>query len=166
MIYSHVRSLIKSGDLLAWSHRGWRSWRDIKIQAVRFFTQSEYSHVGLAWVVGGRVFVLEAVMPLVRIYPLSKLGDFYHLPSTATWTPDVEELALSKVGESYSQWQAIKAFFQPLKADATWECAQYVLEVLACAGIDLGPMATPSAVVLQAQQQGSPCFFINSESKP
>jgi len=60
MKYSEVRDTIKSGDLLAWSHRGWRTWYDIKIQAVRFFTQSEFSHVGVAWAVGGRVFVLEA----------------------------------------------------------------------------------------------------------
>ena len=74
--YSEYRDQIKSGDLLAWSHRGFRSWHDFKVQAVRLFTQSEYSHVGIAWVVGGRVFVIEAVEPRVRIFPLSKLGEY------------------------------------------------------------------------------------------
>jgi hypothetical protein len=57
MKYEAAREKVKSGDLLAWSHRGWRSWYDIQIQLVRFFTQSEYSHVGIAWVVGGRVHI-------------------------------------------------------------------------------------------------------------
>ena len=79
MIYKQARPMIRSGDVLAWSHRGIRSWHDLKIWLVRMFTRSEYSHVGTAWVVGNRVFVIEAVMPKVRIYPLSKLGDFYWL---------------------------------------------------------------------------------------
>ena len=43
------------------------------------FTRSTYAHVGLAWVIGGRVFVLEAVKPRLRIYPLSKYANFYLL---------------------------------------------------------------------------------------
>lgn len=35
MKYKEIRPLIKSGDILAWSHRGWKSWYDIKIQFVR-----------------------------------------------------------------------------------------------------------------------------------
>ena len=69
--YQEVRSSIKSGDLLFWSHRELKSWYDLKVQIVRMVTRSEYSHVGVAWVTGGRVFALEAVVPLIRIYPLS-----------------------------------------------------------------------------------------------
>ena len=77
--YANIRQHIKSGDLLAWSHRApwWASLRDCKIALVRLFTRSEYCHVGIAWVLGGRVFVIEAVKPEVRIYPLSKLAPFY-----------------------------------------------------------------------------------------
>ena len=102
MIYSEARATIRSGDILAWSHRGIKSWHDLKIWFVRMFTRSEFSHIGTAWVIGDRVFVIEAVMPLVRIYPLSKLGDFYHLPMGAPWRPSTEALALSKVGHKYS----------------------------------------------------------------
>lgn len=160
MEYTTARPTIQSGDLLAWSHRAWRTWHDIKIQIVRFFTQSEYSHVAVAWVVGGRVFALEAVQPLVRIYPLSKLGDFYLLPLGAEWAQATEEFALQHVGEPYSQLQAIEAFFRPLAHDGQWECAEYAAAVLKLADVDLGHVATPTAVVLQAQRLGAVCQYV------
>ena len=155
MLYADARPLIKSGDLLAFSHRGWGSWRDIKIQIVRFFTQSEYSHVGTAWVIGDRVFVIEAVIPKVRIYPLSKLLPFYHLPLNAPWYPRTLELALSKVGEPYSQVQAIKAFFSVPTPDTYWQCAELALAIAASDDIGLGYKATPTAVVNAALVHGS-----------
>ena len=162
MDYATIRPLIKSGDLLAWSHRGWRTWYDIKVQLVRFFTQSEYSHVAVAWVVAGRVFALEAVQPMVRIYPLSRLGDFYLLPLNLAWTPAAEEFALANVGTPYSQREAIRAFFGPVKRDKLTQCAEYVCEVLSAAGVDLGPVATPTAVVRAAQMQGAACSLISN----
>ena len=157
MKYADARSLIKSGDLLAWSHRGWGSWYDLQIQAVRIFTRSEYCHVGVAWVIGGRVFVLEAVKPLVRIFPLSKLLPFYWLPLDAPWCVDAEELALSHIGEPYSTLQAINGFLQNLTPgeDSQWQCAEYVATVLRTNGVDLGDTITPSALVLAAQNRGA-----------
>ena len=162
MKYTDVRSTIKSGDLLAWSHRGWRTWHDIKIQIERMATQSEYSHVGLAWVVGGRVFVIEAVQPKVRIYPLSKLGSFYLTPLGAPWLPTTEEAALDHVGVEYSQLDAIHAFFAPLDADCVTECAALVLNVLKRDEIFLGSRATPDAVVREAQLLGNPTYLIEN----
>ena len=109
MRYAAARRRIRSGDLLAWSHRGWGSWYDLQIQAVRMFTRSEYCHVGLAWNVGGRMFVLEAVSAGVRIFPLSRLMPCYWLPLAAAWDGTVEEIALAHVGERYSKWQAVLA---------------------------------------------------------
>jgi hypothetical protein len=126
MKYEAAREKIKSGDLLAWSHRGWRSWYDIQIQLVRFFTQSEYSHVGIAWVVCGRVLVIEAVTPKVRIYPLSKLGDFYWVPYSEPWTVDDEEIALSYVGTEYSKLEALAAFFGASWEPTGMQCAKLV----------------------------------------
>ena len=53
MKYINFRENIVSGDLLAWTHHGWNSWYNFQIQMVRAFTQSEYSHVGIAWCTGG-----------------------------------------------------------------------------------------------------------------
>lgn len=159
--YPDIRSKIQSGDLLAWSHRGIQSWHDLKIWFVRLFTRSEYSHVGTAWCVGERVFVIEAVVPLVRIYPLSKLGSFYWLPMAAPWKPETEVLALDHVGESYSQIQAIYAPFGKPPADDRWECAELAASLAESDGIDLGEVYTPSAVVLAAQMRGAPLNFVN-----
>lgn len=158
--YADYRNQIKSGDLLAWSHRPWGSLYDFKIQMVRVFTRSEYSHVGVAWCVAGRVFVIEAVEPKVRIYPLSKLGDFYLTPMNAPWQAQTEEAAIGYVGQNYSQLTAMRAFFEPLGDNVVSECAALALQVYKHDGIDLGTRATPDAVVKAAQMLGHPTFLI------
>jgi hypothetical protein len=162
--YLEVRDRINSGGVLAWTHRGFRTWYDIKIQAVRFFTRSEYSHVGVAWVVGGRVLVIEAVMPLVRIYPLSKLGSFYLLPNNNIWTPDVETFALSHVGQKYSQWQAVKAFFGISSPDdGLAQCAELVRGILQAQGEDITVNATPSEIVQYMLTKGNTLTYIKGD---
>ena len=160
MIYKQARPMIRSGDVLAWSHRGIKSWHDLKIWFVRMFTRSEYSHVGTAWVVGNRVFVIEAVMPKVRIYPLSKLGDFYWLQMGAYWRKATETLALSFVGDDYSQLQAMVSPFITPPDDRRWECAELVATVARQDSIDLGAVYTPSEVVLAAQKRGALLTYV------
>lgn len=160
MKYEQARPMIRSGDVLAWSHRGIHSWHDLKIWFVRMFTRSEYSHVGTAWVVGNRVFVIEAVMPKVRIYPLSKLGDFYWLQMGAYWRKATETLALSFVGDDYSQVQAMVSPFITPPKDDRWECAELVATVARQDSIDLGDVYTPSEVVLAAQKRGAPLTYV------
>lgn len=164
MKYTQARPMIRSGDILAWSHRGIRSWHDLKIWFVRMFTRSEYSHVGTAWCVGDRVFVIEAVMPLVRIYPLSKLGDFYWLQMGAYWRRATETLALSHVGDKYSQLQAIEAPFITPMDDERWECAELVARIARQDSVDLGAVYTPSEIVLAAQKRGAPLTYVESGS--
>lgn len=156
MLYADARDKIKSGDILAWSHRGWRSWYDIQIQAVRIFTRSEYCHVGMAWVTSGRVFVLEAVSPLVRNFPLSKLTPFFWLPQDK-WSPEIEKTALSIVGKKYSKLDAILAYFGDLKPGErdTWECAEYVAYVL-----DIHPEKyTPSSLIEEVQKNDNAVIY-------
>ena len=99
MSYAETRPRIRSGDLIALTHRSWSSWYDVQIHAVRFFTQSEYSHVALVWEIGGRLFVIESVVPFVRIVPLSSLQKegFYWVPMDAPISDAELEFALSKV---------------------------------------------------------------------
>ena len=162
--YSKIRDNIKSGDLLAWSHRGWGSLYDLQIQAVRFATQSEYCHVGLAWIISGRVFVIEAVTPKVRIYPLSKLLPFYMIQIDNNWSPESEEFALAQVGCDYSKWKAIKSFFGKPDFDSLWQCAALVAEVSKLNGVNLGDRYTPNAVVQVALEQDSIIRFVEADS--
>lgn len=127
MKYDEARPHIQSGDVLAWTHRGWKSWHDIKLQLVRIWTRSEFVHVGIAWVVGGRVFVIEAVSRGVRIFPLSRLLPFYWI-RVGYWDADMEKEALAHVGDEYSNWQAALGAIRQLKvgADRRWQCAEFV----------------------------------------
>ena len=160
MNYAAARDSIKSGDLVAQSHGDWTTWRGIKVNLVRIFTRSTYSHVGIAWVVGGRVLILEAVKPELRIYPMSRIGDFYLLPLQAKWSDFAEATALKNIGVDYSEIVAMQAFFGPLQNGEVRQCAAYALAVLHADGIDLGNRATPDAVVLAAMQRGATCTLI------
>ena len=155
MKYQDIRDTIRSGDLVAFSHGSWKSWNDIKVNFVRMFTRSTYSHVGIAWVVAGRVLVLEAVKPKTRIFPLSLEGDFYLLPTGAKWGRTTEEFALDHIGVDYSEITAMEAFFHPLEFGNVKECAAFVREVMLRDGIDLGNRSTPDAVVKAAQELGA-----------
>jgi hypothetical protein len=112
MKYSDIRNTIKTGDLLAWSEGGtWSSWKNFQLNLVRMGTMSDYNHVGIAYVEGGRVFVVDAVVPYVRIFPLSRLTPFRYI-RTPFFTTDADvEFLLSYVGKPYSKWEAIKAAF-------------------------------------------------------
>jgi hypothetical protein len=109
--------------------------------------------------------VIEAVSSGVRIFPLSRLLPFYWIPIKLDWTTAVEEFALSKVGEPYSQLDALAAALGLLKIGAGkyWECAEYVMTVLKHAGKDYTGryLATPTAVVTALQSDGIPTYLID-----
>jgi hypothetical protein len=167
MRYAEARPKIKTGDLLAWSHGGWSSWHDIEVNLVRMATRSEYSHVGLALAGGGRVFILEAVGGGVRLFPLSRELPFYWVRRPVALTGRAVDFAFARIGEPYSKWQAIKAYFGLLTTgdDARWQCAEYVLSVLRADGEDLAPRATPSAVVQAAALNWGPIVYVDGKKK-
>ena len=146
MKYADARKEIKSGDVLAWTHNGIKSWADFEVFFVRLFQRSEYSHVGVAWVIGGRVFVLEAVGSGVRIFPLSMALHFYWIP-IGVWSDVMETFAMAQVGASYSKWEAIRGFFGATRKDDKWQCAEYTRMILEFGGIELECDTTPSGVV-------------------
>ena len=156
MNYAKARETIKTGDLLAWSHGGWGSWRDIQVNLVRVFTRSEYSHVGLAWVANGRVFIIEAVGTGVRIFPLSRELPFYWVQKPSPLTQEAIEFLFARIGAPYSKWQAILAGIGALAngQDDRWQCAELVLSALALDDDGFGDInATPTAVVKEAMRQ-------------
>ena len=160
MDYATARPLIRSGDLISQSHGDWTTWRGIKINLIRMVRRTTYSHVGVAWVIGGRVLILEAVKPRLRIYPMSRIGDFYLLPLQAQWSQAAEAVALKNVGAEYSELVAMQAAFGPLDTGEVRQCAAYALAVLRAGGIDLGNAAIPDALVLAAMQRGATCTLI------
>ena len=169
MQYSEARPLIRSGDLLGFSYRNpmFSGWYAFKVGLVRLALKSEYSHVGVAWCAAGRVFILEAVMPRVRIYPLSVAmdegEDIYHLQMGVDWTPKVEDFAMQHIGQKYSELKAMTSPLKPWVHGEYTECAGFALDVLHEAKVNLGVYATPPAVILAAQRRGSACNLITRE---
>lgn len=155
MDYKTYRPSIQSGDLLAWTtskpskaKTGWTVWMATKI--IRIFTASEYCHVGIAWVVGDRVFVVEAVNPMVRVFPLSNELPCFHLPMKVTWSDELLSFLLERVGEKYSILEALRAYFSRPQQKGEWECGELVNRFYKKANIDLGEAWTPSEVVMAA----------------
>jgi len=160
MDYATARPQIRSGDLLAWTHHGWKSWYDIKVQIVRLWQRSEYAHVGTAWEMGGRVWVIEAVTPYPRIIPLSNALPFYWAPLDAEWRPETEGQALSMIGKDrnvYSQAEAIRGALGTLQpgVDNLWMCAELAWCIAAWDGLDLGSDITPAGLVRAAMERGA-----------
>lgn len=152
--YAEIRDLIKSGDLLAWSHERWGSFYDLKIQLVRMFTRSEYCHVGIAYVMNEKVWVLEAVSTGVRIFPLSRLTPFWWVALDVRWSDEAERWALKQIGEPYSTWQAILAGLGLLNPgeDSIWQCAEFAADLSRRCFVELGTDVTPTAVMRAAQR--------------
>jgi hypothetical protein len=165
--YKWQRSQFRSGDVFCQSHGDWASWKGIKVLGVRAVTLSTYSHCGVIDVdpTDGRVYAIEAVQPCAHRVLLSEIGSFYYLPMQATWNSATSVYVRSILGTFYSQWDAIKAYFRPLPDGTVTECAALTREVLERAGVDLGPMSRPDAVVQACLAHGSALTFIVNEGK-
>jgi len=113
MDYKTVRSLISSGDVIAFETAPW----SLISQLISLWTRSRYSHVGLVMKVHGRLAVIEALEGRgVRIHPLSRLVkrrrlDWFKLDKTQVNRSALVGDALSHWGQRYaSPWQFIRSF--------------------------------------------------------
>lgn len=160
--YESARPNLKSGDLVAFTHIDWKTLNDFEIHGVRIATQSEYSHVGIIWNFAGRIFLIEAVVPFVRIIPLSLCGGFFHIGMGKELSDEALEFALAQIGEKYSKWMAIKAFFgKVLQKDMNkWECAKLACDILRSNGIDYGSAYRPDTLVQAALEDGKQLTYI------
>lgn len=159
MKYNDARANIRSGDLIILSHDKWRSFYDLQIQVVRLASLTEFSHIGVAVVLGGHVWIAESVTPFVRLVPLSNLAEqgFYVIHTDVEMSAGEFDFLVSKIGNGrYSKWQAIKAWLGKLKlgADELYECAEYVILARRISGLDLGSRAVPATVVKEALLKG------------
>lgn len=150
--YAEIRPKIRGGDLMALSYSPWHNWHDFQIQMVRSFTQSEYSHLGLILDFGARLWVVEAVEPLVRLVPLSlyAVDGFFWIPMDAPMRGEEFVHALARIGRAkYSKWQAVKAYFHLIQIGASdlVSCAEFVMECRRISNVDMGDEATPAAVI-------------------
>jgi hypothetical protein len=129
MKYATIRPYIKSGDLLFFRGTGLMAW------LVRVWTNSDYSHVGMAWRIGGRILILEC-RPTHGGVTISRalsdeLGDKITVVSTyANWNSGSEERALEYLGKSYGWWSAIRGGFGYAPTSKSVDCAEFCAYVL------------------------------------
>lgn len=144
----HHRQAIKSGDLLIWKKSKKSLISNWTIELIRFFTRSDFAHVGIAWVMDGRVFVVEATQPVVRLTIVKDNDEFYHAPMVIEWSDTSEEYLIDKIGLKYSVFDAIRAFLgKTLDNDRRYQCAELANEFYKTHGIELGDAFTPSELV-------------------
>jgi len=149
--YVDMREDIESGDLLAWStdNTSWSS--SLLTMIVRFFTLSEFSHVGIAYREDGRVYVLEATIPQIQLRPLSEVKGFYHIPMRIQWDLQLQDYLKHFVGKPYSIIDCIRGYLGKTDvSDDRWQCAEVCNDFFRHANIELGDAYTPSKVVRES----------------
>ena len=136
-IYNSEREYMRSGDLIAWDKSRGGLLSKLTIFIIRLFTGSRYGHVGVVWVKAGRVFVVEAAQPEIKITPVSSLKEFFHIPTRVRWRKQYEEFLLSKVGLKYSIFDCIRAYLGTLneKDNDRYQCAELACEFYKIANI-------------------------------
>lgn len=149
------RYKIQSGDLLAWDGETGGLWDQIATKFVRFFTMSEYGHVGIAYVVANTVFALEATIPKILLRPIVKQHetyDVYVVPMNITWSDEMLKMMLNYVDCDYSFMDCIRAYLGiTTSKDDNWQCAELVDDFYKRIGIELNPdKMTPSGIVKAA----------------
>jgi hypothetical protein len=151
MRYSKLRPRIKTGDLIVWAHRGnLRSRKGFETWLTRTAQQAPWTHVGVAWVEHGRVWVMD--LTTRGCAPRLLSGDLpaYWIAAPRALGEPALHYAFSRFGELvYSRWQAVLGFLGLLRigADLQGECAEYVLEIYRTEGIAPTDVATPAALV-------------------
>lgn len=141
MDYEAARPLIRSGDLIAFHGRGIFAW------IIRTVTRSEYNHIALAWVAGGRVLLLESRVShggvtIQRALSQALKDGATWIPSGITWTPEHEDRAFAPLGEPYGWVDAIRAGLGLRSTSRGYQCAEYVAQVIG----DAEPCHTPGGI--------------------
>ena len=149
--YADQRDNIKSGDLLAWSSDNTSLSSRLLTFIVRFFTLSEFSHVGIAYREDGRLYVLEATIPKIQLRFLSERKGFYHVPMDVPWESSYELLLKHYIGKPYSILDCIRGYLGKTDvSDDRWQCAELCNDFYRHIGIDLQDNYTPAKVVKAA----------------
>lgn len=149
--YAAHRENIRSGDLLAWSENKQSFISNCILNVIKFATQSEFAHVGIAIRLCGRLFVVEATIPSVRLVPVSESESFYHIPMKVKWQMNFAWIMLSYLGLGYSLADCVRAYFgNTVKKDNVYQCVELAREIFLKFGIDLGENYTPATLVAAA----------------
>ena len=124
-------NIIKDGDLLAWRNDG-----SMLGNLVSYVTKGVYTHVGIAWSIHNRAYVIDAFWKGgVR---LRYLGD--NLPvdiihTNVKWTEEIGDFAFSKMGRSYNYVGAAMLGLDITPNYDSEVCSLYAASILKMGGV-------------------------------
>ena len=127
MRYRAARNLVQSGDVILFRGRGPVAW------LIRALTHSDFDHCAVAWVIGGRVLLVEArMLGGVRVNPLSpRLADHASwLMTGQVFTDEHLRRAIRDLGRPYSFENCFRALANLPGQGRGFECAQLLAQVL------------------------------------
>jgi hypothetical protein len=164
-MYNEARPQICTGDLIAFSHTKSGSFYDFQVHAVRVATESEFSHVSLAYVTNERIFILEAVSSGVRMFPLSRAGSFYWVKNPETLSEDALNQAFLDLGLPYeNKFKMVlnMIFKMNLNKNRRLQCSEYVNEVLAVNKQILTIIDIPTSIVTSAMRYWGALTYVEN----
>lgn len=124
--YSDIRDSLRTGDLVSWKAGKVNSFFTAILKIYQKILKPKSVHVGIVFVVGGRTFVVEARPPVVRIYPLSRMEDFYLIRTNIPDDKANVDFLLQEVGVEYGILDLIRGL---LFADGKNNKQQYCSEL-------------------------------------
>jgi hypothetical protein len=125
-------------------------------------TASPYTHVGVAWVEYGRVWVMEITTKGCAPRLLSTCGEFDWSPCPKPVSETALTFAFNCFGSwTYSRWQAIAGALRRLTIgdDNLGQCAEYALSIWVIDGQRPTETATPAECAYGAMRVWQSSIF-------
>lgn len=124
-LYSEIRNKIKTGDLIATDEAPIDSFFGLVLSLYQKILGAKYTHVGIAVRMGGRVFVVEATPPEVRLVPISMFGDFKLIPTDMKGSENSHlEYLFSSLGKKYSILDMLKGTLGIAGSNSDYYCSE------------------------------------------
>ena len=125
-LYSEYRDKIKDGDILFYSCDG-----SLTSKIVSKWTKSEYTHVGMAYTIGNRVFVIESYPGVgVRMVPMSLRIPHTVVSMGFVWNDNADVVAMNNMMKPYGWLDLVKAAFGwKIFSSKGFICTEYVVDI-------------------------------------
>lgn len=149
-LYSEIKSKIKTGDLVAWDSPKYSSLLTFILFLYQKITGAVYTHVGVVVKIGGRLYVVEAVPPMVRIFPLENQKRFYWIDATVKGSASRQlGFLTARVGKPYSILDMFKIFLGMENSKEDYYCSELAADFYLHFGYITDPEAgySPDTIV-------------------
>lgn len=165
VLYSKIRDEIRTGDLLAWKTTRINSFFDFVLFLYQKILKAEFTHVGIAFKEGDRLFLIEATPPAVRIYPVSMTDDFYVLFNNIETRPSHIDLLLKNVGKKYSLFDLLRSILKLGNSTSEYYCSELAAMYYNSIGFihDIDAGLTPDSIIkaIANETKSKPLFVKN-----